>query len=389
MANLTLNEVLKKIQKEYGEKVVQMGVENLKSGKTLSFGSPGLDFCLYNSFPQGKLIEFTGEEGSGKTTASFLIASSFQKFEMKENPSNPRKILFVDLEMSLDNTWASKMGYYMENHPVETIVFRPEDQSAENILDTVIEFIKTGEIGLVVLDSINMLVPQQVFNKSMEDKEMGALAKVLGDFVRRVKGLLVKYNCTLIGINQIREKIGGYGNPLTTSGGRGWKHGCDVRMMFKKGHFYDADMNELTSNAESPAAYEMLAAVLKTKVCTWDRKLGRTVVSYTKGIDILQDTIDVATYFGLIDNSVQGSFKIIDPETGEVQKDESGNELKIRGKKNLKPWFENHLDIYRKIYDKIYELMSKKEDPNIIAFEQMLGMNIQESFGVDFTKEEE
>ena len=384
-----LKAVLKDINKKFGDNIAQIGVSDKNKSTPISLGSPGLDYCLYGSFPSNKIVEFCGAEGAGKSTASFLVAAAFQKKEVNDNPSNPRKILFVDLEHSLDPIWTLKAGYDTQNSPVETVYFAPEDQSAEEVLNYVIEFIKTGEIGLVVVDSLNMLVPQQVKDKSLENKEMGTLAKILGDFVRRVKGLLVKYNCCLIGINQLRENLGGYGQTLTTSGGRGWKHGCDVRLMFKKATFYDSDMNELNSNAESPAAYEMQCAVLKTKVCKWDRKLGRTIINYDRGVDILQDTIDVAIIFGLIDNSVQGSFKLIDPETGEILTDEEGNEVKIRGKKNLKPYFESHLDIWKKLYDLVYEQIVKKDDPNILSFEKMLNINVQEKFNIDLIKEEE
>ena len=378
---LTLQEILKKIAKTQGENVAKVGVEDLTSYGTLSLGSPGLDFCLYNSFPERKITELCGAEGSGKTTLAYLICSSYQKKELKVNKDNPRKILYVDLECSVDPSWAKKTGYDMNSELVQTICYRPEDQPAESIFDDVIAMIKTGEIGMIVIDSLSMLVSQQVHDESMEKKEMGGIAKVLGDFVKRVTSLLIKYNCTLIGINQLRENIGGYGNPLVTSGGRGWKHGCSVRLMLKKGKFFDEDGSELSGNAESPAGYIMECAVLKTKVCPWDRKLGRTCISYTRGVDILQDTIDVATYFGLISNPSQGNYVIIDEDTGE--------EIKIRGKKNLKPYFEEHLDAWHKIYDAVYEKLSQKNDPNIVAFEKMLQVNVSEAFGVDFAKEEE
>jgi len=377
---LTLQEILKGIAKKQGENVARVGVEDLTSYGTLSLGSPGLDFCLYNSFPERKIIELCGAEGSGKTTLAYLICSSFQKKEIKVNKDNPRKILYVDLECSVDPSWAKKTGYDMNSETVQTICYRPEDQPAETIFDDVIAMIKTGEIGMVVIDSLSMLVSQQVHDESMEKKEMGGIAKVLGDFVKRVTSLLIKYNCTLIGINQLRENIGGYGNPLVTSGGRGWKHGCSVRLMLKKGKFFDEDGNELSGNAESPAGYIMECAVLKTKVCPWDRKLGRTCISYTRGVDILQDTIDVATYFGIIANPTQGNYVVIDEDTGE--------EIKIRGKKNLKPYFEEHLDAWHKVYDAVYAKLSQKNDPNIVAFEKMLQVNVSEAFGVDFAEEE-
>ena len=131
----------------------------------------------------------------------------------------------------------------------------------------------------------------------------------------------------------------------------------------------------------------MEAAVLKTKVCKWDRKLGRMYINYDRGVDIMQDTIEVATYFGLIDNSVQGSFKILDPDTGEVMLNKEGNEVKIRGKKNIKPYFEEHTDIWKRLYDKVYEKLSQKMDPSIVSFEHMLGIDVEESFNVNLEEE--
>ena len=382
-----LADILKDVNKKFGQDVMTVGVEDLTNYGTLSLGSPGFDFCLYNSFPERKIVEFCGAEGSGKTTTAYLVAASYIRKELERNPENPRGILFVDLECGADPDWAIKMGYDMNNSPVKTIRFTGSDMAAEHIFDVILNAIKTGEIGLVILDSLNMLVPIQVFDESLEKKDMGGIAKPLGDFARRVKGLLVKYNCTLIGINQLRENIGGYGNPLKTSGGRGWKHACDVRMMFKKAAFIDEEGTELKSSAESPAGYIMEAAVLKTKVCKWDRKLGRMYVNYDRGIDIMQDTIEVATYFGFIDNSVQGTFKFVDPDTGELMCDESGNEIKVHGKRNVKPFFEENPHLWRKLYDRVYDKLSQRADPSIVSFERMLGININESFNIDIDEE--
>lgn len=386
---LSLQEVLKKINKEQGSTVISTGVSELTKSSYISLGSPSLDFCIYNSFPERRIIEICGPEAAGKTTLAYLACAGFQKKELSRNKDNPRKILWVDLEFTADSDWAGKMNYDMNNNPIQTLYFKPEDKPAEEIFDDIVNLIRTGEIGFVVIDSLSMLVSQQVYDKSFEQKEMGGIAKVLGDFVKRITSLLVKYDCTLIGLNQLRENIGGYGNPLVTSGGRGWKHACSLRLMVKKGKFLDADNNELSNNAESPAGYIMEVAVLKSKVCPWDRKLGSTCISYTRGVDILQDTIDVATHFGFIDNPAQGQFVMLNPDTGEALLDDKGEPVKIRGKKNIKPYLEEHLDIWHKLYDKVYDKLSQKNDPNIVSFEKMLGINVGEAFGVDFAKEEE
>ena len=384
----SLDSIIKGIHKKYSDNVMTYGVADLRSYGTLSLGSPSLDFCLYNSLPEKRIIEFCGAEGSGKTTLAYITAAAYQRKEQERNPDSPRSILYVDLEAGVDPDWSKKMGYDMNDSPVRTVRFLPEDMPAESIFDTIIDCIRSREVGLVIIDSLSMLVPMQIYDESLTKKEMGTVAKALGDFVRRITSLLVKYNCTLIGINQVRENIGGYGNPITTSGGRGWKHGCSVRLMLKKSQFFDDDGNVLSSSAESPAGYIMEAAVLKTKVCKWDRKLGRTYINYDTGIDIIQDTIEIATYFGIIQNPSQGTFKLTNPDTGEVLLDENGEELKIRGKKNIKPYLLEHKDIWKSLYDKVYEKLSNKESPNITAFEEMLNMNVEDYFGVNFDSEE-
>lgn len=389
MNDRTLTDILKDITKKQGADVISYDIEDLSEYGTLSLGSPGLDFCTYNSFPEKAIVEISGAEGSGKSSLADMICASFQKKELQRNSDNPRKILYVDLEFRKQPSWAKKMGFDMKNNPVKVLTYRPEDQSAENILDTVLDMTRTGEIGLIVIDSLNMLVGQQTQGESLEKKQMGGIAGVLGDFVKRITSLLFKYDVTLIGINQLRDGLNPYGPAEVTSGGRAWKHACSLRLRVKKGKFINDEGEELSNNAESPAGYIMEVAVLKTSVCKWDRKLGRTVINFNRGVDILQDTIDVATFFNIIQNPVPGSFLLADPETGETLKDSEGKEIKIRGKKNLKPYFEEHLDLWHKIYDKVYEKLSVKDDPNILSFEKMLKVNVAEVFGVDFTKEEE
>lgn len=381
----SLESVLKDIKKRYGENVVNVGVESLEVDGILSLGSPSLDFCIYGGIPEGRIVEFSGAEGSGKTTNAFLAAASYQREEVKRNPDNPRAIILLDNEGTADPVWAKKMGYNMAaDAEVPTIIIRPEGQSAEEIFDMALDMLKTGEVGLLIFDSIATLVPQQIVEESMEKQQMGGIAKALTRFANTAIGVLRKYKATLIGINQVRENISGYGDHLLTPGGRSWRHACSMRLMFKRGDFFDEDGNRLTKNAESPAGHIVEVAVLKTKVCKWDRKLGYMHLNYTKGVDILEDTLDVATHFGFIDNSTQGSFVILDPDTGEVMLDENSKEVKIRGRKNLKPYFEEHKDIWNKLYTKCYDKLRLKEDPNIVAFEQMLNMNVEEAFGVNF-----
>lgn len=398
-----LKSVLKGIQKKYGDSVVKVGVTDLGVDGILSLGSPTFDFCVYGGVPEGRIVELSGAEGSGKTTTAFMIAASYQREELKRHPvgetwymngnendvhEGPRSIILLDNEGTADPVWAKKLGYNMdEDADVPTIIIRPEAQSAEEIFDMAIDLLKTGDVGLLIFDSIATLVPQQIADESMEKQQMGGIAKSLTRFANTAIGLLRKYRATLIGINQVRENLSGYGDALLTPGGRAWKHACSMRLMFKRGDFFNEEGDTLTKKeAQSPAGHLIEVYVLKTKTCKWDRKQGFLTLNYVRGIDILQDTLNMAIHFGYIDNSVQGSFKIVDPDTGELMLDENGSEIKIRGKKNLRPYFEEHLDLYHKLYDKVYDKLRQKDDPYIVSFEKMLNTDFSEK-GVIFDEE--
>ena len=380
----SLSDVLKNISKKYGDNVVKKGVDSLDVDGILSLGTPTFDFAVYGGIPEGRIVEFCGAEGGGKTTTAFMVAASYQREEIKRHPDNPRSIVLLDNEGTADPVWAKKLGYNMdEDAEVPTIVIRPEGQSAEEIFDMALDLLKTGEVGLLIFDSIATLVPQQIADESMEKYQMGGIAKSLTRFANTAIGLLRKYKATLIAINQVRENMTGYGDVLITPGGRSWKHACSMRLMFKRGEFFDEEGNTLTKSAESPAGHVIQVAVLKTKVCKWDRKLGYMHLDYDRGVDVLQDTLDVALHFGFIDNSVQGTYKLVNPDTGELLKDEEGNEIKIRGKKNLTTYFREHPEQWKRLYDMCYEKLTIKEDPYIKSFEELLDINMSDVIGVD------
>lgn len=156
----SLKQCLKDISKKYGETIVKVGVESLELDGVLSIGSPSFDFCVYGGIPEGRIVEFSGAEGSGKTTTAFLTAASYQREEIKRHPDNPRAIILLDNEGTADPVWAKKLGYNMDaDAEVPTIIIRPEAQSAEEIFDMALDMLKTGEVGLLIFDSIATLVP--------------------------------------------------------------------------------------------------------------------------------------------------------------------------------------------------------------------------------------
>lgn len=386
-----LKSVLKDIAKKYGDSVVKFGVDDLVVDGVLSLGSPSADFALYGGIPEGRIVEFSGAEGSGKTTTAFICAGMYQKKELERNPENPRAIILLDNEGTADPVWAKVLGYDMsDSAKVPTICIRPEAQSAEEIFDMALDMLKTGEVGLLIFDSIATLVPQQIAEESMEKQQMGGISKSLTRFANTAIGLLRKHKATLIAINQVRENMSGYGDPLITPGGRAWRHACSSRIMFKRGDFFDEDGNKLQKkDAQSPAGHIVEMYILKTKTCKWDRKLSSYSLNYSRGVDVVADTVDVATHFGYIQNPAQGSFTVVDPSTGELMKDSEGKDIKIRGKKNLVEYFRNNLDIWKRIYDLCEEKLKQKDDPFIKSFEEMLGVNLEEKLGFDINDIEE
>lgn len=382
----SLQEILKGIEKTYGSGITSVGVGDRPQRETFSLGTPGFDFCTYNSIPQGVFIELLGPEQSGKTTCAFLMAADFIRKEKKKPVEGRRKILFVDAEGTADASWAlNSTGYDMNDKDIKTIYLTPLGQSAEQIFDMVIDLVKTGEIGLVIFDSLVAIAPQVVNDESMEKKDMGGLASVLKYFVTKSTGVFNRYRTTFIGINGTTMNLSPYGNPETSPGGTYWKRACSLRLKFKRGEFFDEDGNILKSSAESPAGHVIEMAVLKTKFCRWDRKLGRCHLNYTKGIDILQDTIELARRddFGIIREPSKGWFVVVDPDSGEALTD------KVHGFNNVAPFFKEHVDVWKRVYDRVYEKLSVKDDPNIVSFEKMLGVNVGESFNVDFVREGE
>lgn len=377
-----LSSILKSINKKFGDAIISTGVHK-ENKEMFSLGSPSADFMTYNSIPEGAWIEVSGPESSGKTLLSYCMASDFIRKERKKQDEDRRHILFVDCEGTLDPEWCWVSSHYdVNSEEVRTYYVTPLGQSAEQIFDMIREMVSSGKIGLVILDSLTAMAPQQVQDESFEKKEMGGISKPLADFVKRCTGLFNKYRTTFIGINGSIANMSGYGQSETTGGGTYFRRACSLRIRTKKSTFFDDDWNELKSTAENPAGHIIELALLKSKFCRSDRRLSFIHLNYRKGVDILWDTIELAINIGLIDNSVQGTFRLIDLETGAPILDNDGNEIKIRGKKNLKPYFESHPEEWKKLYDKVYEKISVKDDNTIKSFEELLNINVNDRFGI-------
>lgn len=342
-----LDALIKQINKDYKEEIAFNGNDAaLMKYELVPFSSPRLNYMMYGGLPMGRMIEFAGAERSGKTTTALDVVKNCQiKFE-KEGKG--RKVCFVDAENTFDVEWASKLGVRVE----DLLLIKPQEQYAEQIFEIMRSVIETGEIGLIVLDSVAQLVSKQAFEEDIEKKTYGGIAMSLTKFCNIIVPLLGKYNCMCIMINQVREDLNNPYNQFITPGGRGFKHNCSVRLMFQQGDFLDINYKKLNRGCENPAGNEVNVKIEKSKVCRSDRRLGFYTLNYLEGIDYINDMIDVLLQTG---NIIQAGsyFSLVDNETGEVLSDEEGNPIKVQGRSNLYKRLKEDTGLYETIISKV------------------------------------
>lgn len=358
MNNIELK--MAELNKKFKANIINMGTDIIEVDK-IPFSSPTANYMTYGGVPVGKVTEFFGGEGGGKTTSALDICANAQvkfaevfdkqvaeleeqieELNMKGTKDASKKasrlqtqldeviekgeklVVYVDTEQTLDTQWAKLLGVNTE----KMILVRPQEQTAEQVLQIIIELIATGNVGLCVLDSIPCLVPQQIFEESLEKKAYGGISQPLSVFCSKVLPHLVQNQCAFIGINQIREDLSSMYNTISTPGGKAWKHACSLRLRFKKDTLLDMNNNELSSRAENPAGNKVAIEVVKTKVCKPDRRLGYYTLNYTDGVDVVNDTITLAIQYGYIKRN-GGWFSICDENKEVIIQDDK--ELKLQG----------------------------------------------------------
>ncbi len=371
-----LDTLIKNFNKRHKEDIAAWGINQIETEK-IPFTSPRVNYMLYGGIPRGRIVEFAGEESGGKTTTALDVVANAQKLFKREwkdkikklknikDPTKseitaltylegrgPKKIVYADCENTLDEDWMKLLKVDVE----EVVIIKPMSQSAEQIFEMLLETIETDEVGLIVIDSLGVMLSAQAYEKTMEEKTYGGIAAALTLFSKKAEMLCTKYNCTLIGINQVRENLNSPYGGIITPGGRGWKHHCSVRLLFSKGQYIDDRGNELKRSVENPAGNLVLINIAKTKICKPDRRVGFYTLNYDMGIDQIADAIEVAIRYGIIYQA--GSwFHFVDIDTGEVVVDDQGETIKIQGKSNLIEYLEDNSYLLNEILDKIEELI--------------------------------
>lgn len=300
----TLDSIMKSINKNWGGDIIRKGV-SAYDYKRIPFTSPRLNYISFGGLPMGKLIEFYGEEHGGKTTTALMEVGEFQNMD-------ERAVLYVDAENTLDTVWATKLGVDVDS----MIIMNPTTQGAETIFEQILKIIDTGEVGFVVIDSLGVMMSNQAYEKTVEDKTYGGISMALTNFSKKAEALCHQYNCTVIGINQMRADMNSMYGGLTTTGGKAWKHNVACRFEFRRGHFFDDKYKKLSRGAENPVGNWVEVAMTKNKTCPPTRRTGFYTLRYDTGVDYLYDLTEVCIKYGVIELS--GSWYILkDTETGE------------------------------------------------------------------------
>ena len=373
-----LDILIKDFNKQYKEDIAARGIARIQTER-IPFSSPRANYMLYGGIPRGRIVEFAGEENSGKTTTALDIIANAQKLFYKEwedeiaelqtldkpkkeeqarlqylQSRGPKQVVYADCENTLDEDWAAKLGVEVDS----LIVLKPMSQTAEQIFEMLLQTIETDEVGIVVIDSLGVMLSAQAYEKTMEEKTYGGIAAALTLFSKKAELLCAKYNCTLIGINQMREDMNSQYGGMITTGGKGWKHNCSLRLMFQKGTYIDERGNELKRSAESPAGNLVMISIAKTKICKPDRRTGFYTLRYDTGVDVIADTVETALKYGIIQQS-GAWFNFIDIDSGEIITDENDDIIKVQGKVNLFDYLRETPTMLKEISDKITELIKR------------------------------
>ena len=278
-----LDAAMNQIEKQFGKgSVMKLGADSKLNLASIPTGCLGLDIALgIGGIPKGRIIEIYGPESSGKTTVALHCIAEAQKLG--------GIAAFIDAEHALDPQYAKRLGVDIDN----LLVSQPD--TGEQAMEIAEALVRSNAIDLVVIDSVAALVPRAEIEGEMGDSHMGLQARLMSQALRKLAGAISKTNCSILFINQLREKIGVmFGNPETTPGGRALKFYASVRM--------DIRRIDSIKNGDNVIGNRTRIKVIKNKVAAPFKKAEFDIM-YGAGISREGEIIDLGVQAGVVDKA--------------------------------------------------------------------------------------
>lgn len=268
------------IEKQFGAgSVMRLGSSDFEPWPAVPTGAMSLDRILgIGGLPRGRVVEIYGPESSGKSTLALSVVAQAQKLGLR--------CAYIDAEHALDPVYMQALGVDLD----ELLLAQPD--YGEQGLEIVDKLIRTGEIGVIVVDSVASLIPKAELEGEMESAQMGLQARMMAKAMRKLVGLANQHKTLIIFINQLRSKIGiMFGNPETTPGGMALKYACSVRIDIRK----KEDIKDKAGNAVGIVSK---VKIIKNKMAP-PMKITEFSIIYGTGIDQYGCVLDVAIADGL------------------------------------------------------------------------------------------
>ncbi|MDO5018959.1 MAG: recombinase RecA [Lachnospiraceae bacterium] len=329
-----LDAALGQIEKQFGKgAVMKLGDPSAQMNvETIPTGSLSLDIALgLGGIPKGRIIEIYGPESSGKTTVTLHMIAEVQKRGGIAG--------FIDAEHALDPVYAKNIGVDVDN------LYISQPDNGEQALEITETMVRSGAIDIVVVDSVAALVPKAEIDGDMGDSHVGLQARLMSQALRKLTAVISKSNCTVIFINQLREKVGVmFGNPETTTGGRALKFYSSVRL--------DVRRIEALKQSGETIGNRTRVKVVKNKIAPPFKEAEFDII-FGEGISTVGDILDLAADANIVNKS--GAWYAYE-----------GNKIG-QGRENTKQYLKEHSEMLEEIEQKVrahYGLQDAKDDSN-------------------------